>query len=189
MSRSDSFHIAHLHQVKPFYEVLVPPFVDETSEPNTARFQLPSLIERSFTSVRNRQVTHKQTNVDDSSDDEPPQTFGHSAYGSHSNSNVIQKSFKGNSTVNMMRWSLRKAIDNKCTNVSKFSNNCNVKSRVPVRITARNTSKRESIMTRRDGETILIADTIPTWGVGKHATTQLIDDRGNEQAIYIQKFA
>ncbi|CAF1349618.1 unnamed protein product, partial [Rotaria sp. Silwood1] len=97
--------------------------------------------------------------------------------------------FEGNSTVNMMRWSLRKAIDNKCTNVSKFSNNCNVKSRVPVRITARNTSKRESIMTRRDGETILIADTIPTWGVGKHATTQLIDDRGNEQAIYIQKFA
>ncbi|CAF5175399.1 unnamed protein product, partial [Rotaria sp. Silwood1] len=89
MSRSDSFHIAHLHQVKPFYEVLVPPFVDETSEPNTARFQLPSLIERSFTSVRNRQVTHKQTNVDDSSDDEPPQTFGHSAYGSHSSSSVV----------------------------------------------------------------------------------------------------
>ncbi|CAF5034497.1 unnamed protein product, partial [Rotaria sp. Silwood1] len=55
MSRSDSFHIVHLSQVKPFYDVLVPSFADETSEPNTARFQLPSLIERSFTSVRNRQ--------------------------------------------------------------------------------------------------------------------------------------
>ncbi|CAF5112204.1 unnamed protein product, partial [Rotaria sp. Silwood1] len=89
ISRSDNFHIVHLRQVKPPYELLVSPFSVETSEPNTSRSEPSSLIERPFTSVRARQTTYKQTNVDDSSDDEPPETLGHSSYGSGSNSSVV----------------------------------------------------------------------------------------------------
>ncbi|CAF4555948.1 unnamed protein product, partial [Rotaria socialis] len=237
ISRSDKFHIVHLRQVKPPYEVLVSLFVNETSEPDTSRSEPSSLMKRPLHSVRTPQATCKQINVDDSSDDEPHQTHEHSAYGSHSSSSVvsgasdiqsstkvktnnvgiakhlqIQKSSKGyieisyvdrtgnsivientsilgNSTVDMTGWSLRKTIDSKCTNVYKFPDNFNAKSRVPVRIIARNTSKKESTITRRDGETILIADTLPTWGIGKHATTQLLDERENEQSIYIQTFA
>lgn len=89
----------------------------------------------------------------------------------------------------MTGWLLRKTIDIESTYTYQFPDNFIVKARVPVRIIARNTTRKHTTITRRDGETLLIADTIPTWGIGQYSTTELLDDQGNEQAIYIQTFS
>jgi hypothetical protein len=94
-----------------------------------------------------------------------------------------------NCNVNMTGWSLRKVIDSNTTQVYQFPDNFYLKSRVPVRIIARNASKKQPTITRRDGETVLIADTIPTWGTGRHMVTHLLDDRESELAFYIQNFS
>jgi len=92
---------------------------------------------------------------------------------------------------NMTGWSIKKIIDmnNKQHKlVYEFPNNFILKSHVPVRILARNTSKNLLATTSRDGMIFLIADNIITWGTSTNIITQLIDDEGEEQARYTQTF-
>ncbi|CAF3300349.1 unnamed protein product [Rotaria socialis] len=59
ISRTYKFHIVHLRQIKPPHEVLVPPFANEASEPDTSRSELSPLMKRPLHSVRTPQATCK----------------------------------------------------------------------------------------------------------------------------------
>ena len=72
--------------------------------------------------------------------------------------------------------------------VYEFPDNFILKSRVPVRIFARNTSKKLLATTPRDGMISLVADNIATWGTGTNTITQLFDDEGEQQVIHTQTF-
>jgi hypothetical protein len=88
---------------------------------------------------------------------------------------------------NMTGWLIKKTIDNSKL-IYEFPDNFILKIRTPVRIVARNTSKKLSSTTPKDGMIYLVADNIVTWGTGTNTITQLIDDEGKEQASYTQKF-
>jgi hypothetical protein len=102
---------------------------------------------------------------------------------------VVQNtSASGKGDIDLTGWSLSKTIDSHNKLVYEFPNHFILKGRSPVRIFARNASKGLSCVPQHEGETVLFADYVVTWGMGKNMVTQLIDDEGNEQAVYIQKF-
>jgi hypothetical protein len=91
----------------------------------------------------------------------------------------------------MTGWSIKKTIDMNNTQnklVYEFPDHFILKSLLPVRILARNTSKKSLATTPRNGMISLIADNITTWGISTNMITQLIDDKGEEQARYTQTF-
>lgn len=92
------------------------------------------------------------------------------------------------SSRNLTGWSIIKTIDTNIKLTYEFPDNFILKSRLPVRILARNTCKKSLATTPRDGMINLIADNITTWEIGRNMITQLIDNHGKEQANYIQTF-
>ena len=83
----------------------------------------------------------------------------------------------------MKGWSLRRKIDNKEDLVYKFPENFVLKSRSRLRILSRNASK-GSI---NEKET-LVAESVQTWGTGSNMITRLLDDKGDEKAVFNQRF-
>ena len=101
---------------------------------------------------------------------------------------VVQNTSSSNKhDQNMTGWLIKKTIDDKKL-IYEFPDNFILKSRTPVRILARNTSKK-LVSSSKDGMIYLVADNIITWGTGTNIITRLIDDEGKEQAIYTQNFA
>ncbi|CAF1236756.1 unnamed protein product [Rotaria sp. Silwood1] len=96
---------------------------------------------------------------------------------------VIENAGSTGKDQDMKGWTLRRRIDSKDDIVYKFPDNFVLKSRSRIRILSRNASK-GSINERET----LVAEGVQTWGTGTNMVTRLIDNNGEEKAVFNQKF-
>jgi len=96
---------------------------------------------------------------------------------------VIENAGSPGKDQDMKGWVLRRKIDSKDDIVYKFPDNFVLKSRSRIRILSRNASRG----TINERET-LVAEGVQTWGTGSNMVTRLLDNNGDEKALFNQKF-
>ncbi|CAF0858268.1 unnamed protein product [Didymodactylos carnosus] len=94
---------------------------------------------------------------------------------------VVENQGSSGKDQEMRGWSLKRRIDQNPEIVYQFPSNFTLKSRSRIRIFARNASRGAD----RDS---LVADGVQTWGTGNSMVTHLLDEKGEEKAVFNQKF-
>ncbi|CAF1027498.1 unnamed protein product [Rotaria sordida] len=96
---------------------------------------------------------------------------------------VIENAGSTGKDQDLNGWTLRRRVDNNNETVYKFPDHFVLKSRSRVRILSRTASK--SSTNERE---VLVADGIQNWGTGTNMVTRLVDNNGEEKALFNQRF-